>query len=191
MPFDNTSSQIPLDHPVSNTLAALGIQPVPRAVAEAHMASVTEQFRKRGSHHADLVEKGYARWAARWITINNNHHIYGNLSSDRYNIISYVPDFKKIRKQLLRSGGGLMSTPDGSAAPSAIIKVAAKVHRAIAGAKFSVAFFADDPILNVTYLDQNGELHHDCLGIWDHGKVIAIAVLPERSWITQLFNFFD
>jgi hypothetical protein len=62
---------------------------------------------------------------------------------------------------------------DQSAAPAKLIDLALRVQTMIPDAEFSVDYFDRDPVLNVTY-EFNGK-QKACLGIWDEGKIKAIA----------------
>ena len=64
---------------------------------------------------------------------------------------------------------------DYSAAPSEIVNLAGRVDREVQGATFELDYFDTDPVLNVVY-PFDGKRHKACLGIWDHAKVIAIAI---------------
>jgi hypothetical protein len=117
-----------------------------------------------------------------WFPREQNELPFGDLQ--------YEPNFRVIKRQLSNSVTQLMTTPDQTAAPAEIIKVAATVHRNIWDAKFTVEYFYDDPILNVTYCDLDGTIHDECLGIWDHGRIIAIAGMPDRKpWYSRLLKF--
>lgn len=62
-------------------------------------------------------------------------------------------------------------TNDLSAAPSQLVKLAERVTREVKEAAFSVSYFYTDPILLV----RDDQSIPACLGIWDHGVLIAIA----------------
>jgi hypothetical protein len=61
-------------------------------------------------------------------------------------------------------------TNDVSAAPREIIELADRVARKIENAEFELEWFYTDPVLNVICTGQRA-----CLGIWDNGRVVAIA----------------
>lgn len=62
---------------------------------------------------------------------------------------------------------------DRSGAPKALVALALKVQQEVPDAVFSVDYFYDDPVLNVTIEDKKG-----CLGIWDYigGRVAVILI---------------
>lgn len=178
MPFDSMWTEKPLvAETVGNTLAAVGITPVPRHLADRHKKKVMELYRRESLSKDRLVQAGIARWATLPL-----------MMTDRGTQL-YPRSFTPIRRRL-GEPVAIRMTPDRSIAPSAIIQVARKVHQQIEKPAFSVEYFYDDPILNVTYYDTVGKKHHDCLGIWDDGKVIAIATLPPpRTGWMRLFDF--
>ena len=186
MPFDTAAYKPEIDFPAitGNTLAAIGISPVPREVAENHKTKVIQQFRAEGQESAHLVNSGLALWLTRQLAIDDDGNVF------------HEPDFRAIRRQLT-PGWPWTSTRRG--APAEIVQVAETVHHGIEQAKFSLEFFYTDPILNVTYTDTNNRVHHDCLGIWDQGKVVAIAQTsgpapspapssPAAPWYLRLFG---
>jgi hypothetical protein len=185
MPFDSmyhgtwVQSDLTVTSPlVWNTLAAIGIIPVPMADVDRHKAQVTACYRALSLHHAQMVADGRARWQTHWIKS------IGAFDPDE---VDYPP-FAIIRKRLAKWPDHFQ-TPDQSPAPRAIIKVAERVHEKITGASFGVAYFYNDPILLVNYTDANRCQHTECLGIWDNGKVVALAVMPpRRSWLKRLFS---
>ena len=61
-------------------------------------------------------------------------------------------------------------TIDISAAPRAIIKLAERVSIEMSDAEFELDWFYTDPVLNVV-----GSGQRACLGIWDSGRIVAIA----------------
>jgi hypothetical protein len=61
-------------------------------------------------------------------------------------------------------------TIDISAAPQAIIQLARRVSRELSDAEFELEWFYTDPILNVVSGGSKA-----CLGIWDSGRIMAIA----------------
>jgi hypothetical protein len=61
-------------------------------------------------------------------------------------------------------------TDDVSAAPRPIIQLAERVSREMRDAEFELEWFYTDPIVNVVCSG-----HRACLGIWDNGRVVAIA----------------
>jgi hypothetical protein len=61
-------------------------------------------------------------------------------------------------------------TNDVSAAPKPIINLAHRVSREIGDAEFELEWFDTDPVLNVICGGRKA-----CLGIWDHGRIVAIA----------------
>jgi hypothetical protein len=142
--------------PVKNTLQALGVQPVPRELAEDHKRKMLNAYAARGMREADMVATGRAYWCVSRPVRN--------------------PQFRVIEKLLLTRSVASM-TPDRSAAPQPIIDVANVVHNRVKDATFSVEYLYDDPILNVAYHDASGQIHNDCLGIWDNGNVIAVAAV--------------
>jgi len=163
MPFDTaTDYELGINIPVvvGNTLSAIGITPVSRKIAEDHKIKVVKAFRAENTQASHFVDIKSARWLTRRLSVDVDDNFV------------YEPDFQAIRRQLTP---GCPWTSDKSGAPAEIVRVAEIVHQEIEQAKFSVEFFYTDPILNVTYTDTNGDVHHDCLGIWDQGKVVAIA----------------
>jgi hypothetical protein len=50
------------------------------------------------------------------------------------------------------------------------MRLAERVAREIRDAEFEMEWFYTDPVLNVIYSGQKA-----CLGIWDNGRVVAIA----------------
>jgi len=69
-------------------------------------------------------------------------------------------------------------TQDISAAPPQLIDLAMEVDRTVEDARFSLQYFDIDPILQISY---DADRRVACLGIWDKGKIIAIAS-PPSEW---------
>ena len=67
------------------------------------------------------------------------------------------------------------STDDRSPAPQALINLATDVSHHIKDATFQLSYFDTDPILHVKYGNRTA-----CLGIWDQGKIVAIAGPPSK-----------
>jgi len=61
-------------------------------------------------------------------------------------------------------------TSDVSAAPRPILRLAEHVSREMRDVEFEVEWFYTDPILNVVCGGRRA-----CLGVWDNGKIVAIA----------------
>lgn len=61
-------------------------------------------------------------------------------------------------------------TIDISAAPRAIARLAERVSIEMSDAEFELDWFYTDPVLNVVCGGQRA-----CLGIWDRGRIVAIA----------------
>lgn len=59
---------------------------------------------------------------------------------------------------------------DKTAAPKKLVALALQVQEQFPDAKFETAYCMYDPILYATIEDEKG-----CLGIWDEGRMIAIA----------------
>lgn len=64
MPFDNPSATVPdvAPNPVQNTLAAIGLHPVPREEAERYKKQVLVQFTSQNERRKMMVEYGMAAW---------------------------------------------------------------------------------------------------------------------------------
>jgi hypothetical protein len=182
MPFDSISTfaeSVPsaIKSTPGNTLAAIGIQPVPDDVVTAHKRQMVDAFRAKSRYNADLVDSGRAFWEERTLLQLR----YGDCAQHSRN-------FEYLANQL-RAAPGILMTPDTRPPPRAIIDIARTVHGAITGAAFSIEYFYDDPILIVRYADTCGESHRACLGIWNQGKVVAIAAQPPRAdWWSRLFG---
>ena len=167
MPFDGSSQSALTEtiRPVGGTLAALGIQAVSRKVVKAHQKKVLREYAEQGPYEAFMVATHRAYWrVTKPLTAAN---------------------FKSV-KQMLRNPVGTIAL-DKSGAPNEIIALAELVHQHIQPAAFTVGYFYDDPILKVFYIDDHGNEHNECLGIWDHGRVVAIAdtsglVVSQRRW---------
>lgn len=163
MPFDDMSirtepAEAIIEQPIGNTLQAIGIQPVPRTVAEAHKTQMMADFAAKGNYQAILVRARRAYWVTRQFGEATNVELRRLLASPT-----------------------ISSSPDRSAAPKQIVDVAEKVNTGIKDAVFAVEYFYDDPILNVSYRDANNVFHNDCLGIWDRGNVVAIADVSQHQ----------
>jgi hypothetical protein len=150
MPFDNSPNPILLDVPITpkikNTLAALGLQPVPREQAEQHKADMLAGYAATSENQRKQVRYGTVYWQTAKIN---------NLAS-----LARPPDYSSV---------------DRRGAPSEVIDLAKTVQRGLQNAQFQLEYFYTDPILNVIYMDATGVKHRDCLAIWDKGKVLAIA----------------
>ena len=154
MPLDDTSRTTePEIAPIDNTLASLGLTPVSREVVERHKRHMTREYALKGRSEAYRVASGLARWKT----------------------ISFEMIPSNDLAKAIHTGLSRVWTEDHSRVPDAIVKVARRVDRGIENAEFSVQYFDVDPILDVCYTDRSGHRHLDCLGIWDQGKIIAIA----------------
>ncbi len=171
MPFDDTSIRSEIDIPpkiVKNTLAAIGITPVPREVAAAHKAKMLAAFAAESEYNAHLVWSDVARWAT--------------TARRRYSR-------KSLPARLMQQGIDYW-TNDPSAAPQEIIDIAKIVRKEISGAEFAIEWFYIDPILNVYYTGHDGVHHNDCLGIWLNGQTVEIATVGKmrKKWLRWLLG---
>lgn len=153
MPFDSTV----IDRVVTdNTLKSIGLVPVPSRVVQRHKATVLELFQAQSSLNRSLVRQGLAKWKRRLVMRSAD----GSVTN------------QTIKRALTLD---TVMTPDPTAPPDAIVDIVKTVHQQIEKSEFTIEYFYDDPIVNVEYTDATGKFHRDCLGIWDNGKVIAIA----------------
>jgi hypothetical protein len=154
MPFDDTSPRTePKVVAVGNTLASLGITPVPRDIAENHKKTMLSDYASWGHEEALKVSNGTAHWRTIYLSRTPIAKLQSSINvtlSSRY-------------------------TTDQTRVPDGIASLARQVGNSIENAEFSVEYFDVDPILNVCYTDNLGRRHFDCLGIWDQGKIVAIA----------------
>jgi len=162
MPFDATVA-IPQR---ADPLRQLGVIPVDDKVVKAHKASVIEAF---CSVEGTVLGE--------CIAANNRRAVQTGIAYWRQIVFSRHEICDKLRlfHQEYRY------TPDHSAAPRALIKLADYVAKRLEESVFVVEYFYTDPILYVVY-DQRTA----CLGIWDKGKLLDIATYP--SWWSRLWR---
>ena len=131
----------------------IGLVPVPKSVAEKHKADFERKFRR---WHWFGINRSAIDGGARWANITLE-----GVSDDLEYWLKHPP---------------IGMTNDRSGAPQALIDLALKVRATLINPVFEIEYFYTDPILNVIYED-GFDVRKDCLGIWDNGKIIAIAKL--------------
>lgn len=169
MPFDNTNvvrESAVRDPPVSpDPLERLGIIPVPAEFVREYKRKYREVFISRASRGPGPYEwKNFVLPVA-----PTNGHLRWFLSGE-------------ISKALIGS--------DLSDAPKPLFDVAERVRDTLPTATFSLDYFYRDPLLYAHYL-VGGAPRIACLGIWDKGKIVAIAGTPireRRGFFATLFG---
>ena len=112
--------------------------------------------------YMDEVRRRYCHRArARWCTLDVNHN----------NLRSQLRQFRS---------------------PERVIGLAERVRQHLPDARFQVKSFYTDPLLFVEWYDRDAlyppSFYTACLGIWDRGKLIAIAEPPRKGFFARLFG---
>lgn len=165
MPLDDPGRRFVLDDVrVGDPLARLGIMPIPYDQVQRYKDRYKAVWLERGK---DRGRQGPFEWRTvsffDWMEQQKLHEFWHpNKAHKPITLEDFLAAPMKFNKR----------TSDATPAPQALVDLATVVERNVEEAHFSVDYFDTDPVLNVRY---GRGLHSACLGIWDGGKVVAIA----------------
>lgn len=142
MPLDSLGTQLLEYTIITDPFERLGIVPVPKDFVARHKKEYGDEWRQ---FHPDQ----FGRWQTTTHKPQRIDRSFGRAIT--------------LREFLQNPTRNSAFASDRSAAPKSLIAMALMVQRELPEAVFSVDYFYDDPVLNVTIDGQKG-----CLGIWDY-----------------------
>ncbi len=160
MPFDSLGTTIETQS-IDDPLERLDITPVPAKFVKAYMKKYRDDFiARRPPGPGPFVWRRF-------------------LEGD---VIKYMPQTSRTLTLMLAVATSVHERGASfrTEVPAEVTALGERVKREVPGARFSVDYFDQDPVLSVTY-PVGSDRREACLAIWDKGEIKAIAETGRRA----------